>query len=804
MASVELTKSRKIQKKIQKEIPDKRMSILGDFFGINEEEREARVIDYMLDHYILNTGKTLEEKRKKAAEEIVKKGLYFYNIDTKNKDEDGKTEYDRLKAKYPGDFKSAVDKIVMAQEEKVVENLDAIIGAENSRDKLKYYYLDEIKKTEAFLNVMKARDTDELDSALDELEKETIGGFDKITNVSVQDVASGKNAEYYSDYKNAEEGAVSFLVNTIALKEWKDDVEKQALADLHRDALQKNSIFIHELYEEIKAVDYLTTSENFRKMRKEFEKLMKMADKLAIKKKYVSRREMTEYTKQTEKVLSLANYYLEHKTTINGRYAEDRVKMVRNLRKKLKTNISLDSTLYGSIQLEAADWASRDIFEEINRYDAIGIRNRDIFLGKHTPDEVEQAKSSFSLGRSAGYSISVFVMLNMGYKPEDILDNKKLIKDKAEIFEEVFTRCTRLNDEDKKWLAKQMYDGFKKADAFQDEAVKKIDFTKNPIHKDKYFAMMNGMSSAIFDVYQETNHVKEQVDKLYFEDKTLPNKTAADLHDYRRERYGIVNYINSEIFRMTDPYVQLKLDSNLSSNEFTTLINSGVKCKFLVDELKKAQQSNLSYTDYSALNYQTYDNFRTQANEYLGNYKDIFMSRPKESQAIADKIMDLSFFKNINVDLNNKRQWFSNMPQPSDIQSAALDAAFEAKAEKAIRHFENDDFDDADAVNNYERDAATIAVYNMFKMTGKHPVDPKTQKPMELEKAARALSGNKVFLKMIRNKDGDIFRHPLEVLKVLKSHEKLLKLANAMEGKKAQGAEFKAKPKAPGHNLPRA
>ena len=51
MASVELTKSRKKQKKIQKEIPDKRMSILGDFFGINEEEREARVIDYMLDHY---------------------------------------------------------------------------------------------------------------------------------------------------------------------------------------------------------------------------------------------------------------------------------------------------------------------------------------------------------------------------------------------------------------------------------------------------------------------------------------------------------------------------------------------------------------------------------------------------------------------------------------------------------------------------------------------------------------------------------------------------------------------------------
>ncbi len=804
MASVELTKSRKKQKKIQKEILDKRMSILGDFFDINEEEREARVIDYMLDQYILNTGKALDEKRKKTAEKIVKKGLYFYNIDTKNKDENGNTEYDRLKAKYPADFKSAVDKIVMAQEEKVVEDFDAIASAEKGRDIFKYYYLDEIKKNPAFINVMKAHDTDELDSALDELEKETIGGFDKITNVSVQDMASDKNAKYYPDYKRSEEGAVSFLVNTIALKEWKDDVEKQALADLHNEGLLKNSIFIHQLYEEIKGVDYLTTGENFRKMRKEFEKLMKMADKLAIKKKYVSRREMTEYTNQTEKVLSLANYYLEHKTKIDGRYAENRVKMVRNLRRKLKTSISLESTLYNTIALDASDWASRDIFEEINRYDAIGARNRRIFLGKHTPDEMELAESSFSLGRSAGYSISVFVMLNMGYKPEDILDNKKLIKDKAEIFEEVFTRCTRLNEEDKKWLAKQMYDGFKKADAFQDEAVKKIDFTKDPLYKDKYFAMMNGMTAAIFDVYQETNHVKEEVDKLYFEDKTLPNKTAADLHDYRRERYGIVNYINSEIFRMTDPYVQLKLDPNINSNECTTLINCGIKCKFFVDELKKAQQSDLSYTDYSALNYQTYDNFRTQANEYLGDYYRMFSSMPKESQAIADKIMDLSFFKDIKVDLNNRQQWFSNMPKPSDIERASADAAFEAKAEKAIKHFENDNFDDVDAVNNYERDAATIAVYNMFKMTGKHPVSPKSKEPVELEKAARALSSNKVFLKMIRAKNGDGFLHPHDVLEVLKSPEKLVKLANAMEGKKASGAEVKAKPKAPGHNLPRA
>ncbi|MCR4687133.1 MAG: hypothetical protein K5659_06145 [Lachnospiraceae bacterium] len=804
MASHVLNKSKKVQEKINKEVMDKRMDILGSFFDIDEENRESKILEYMLDHYIINTGKALEEKRKKRAEEIIKKDLYFYNIDTQTKDENGNTEYDRLKAKYPNSFKKAAEEMVMLQEDKRFEDFDIINEAENGRDVFKLYYLDEMKKNPAFLNVLKARDTDELDSALDALEKETIGGFENYSPIEPLEETAKKNAEASDKFKALEENNINFLMNEITEKEWKDEAEKYALTDLHHDGLQKNSIFIHELYDEIVGVDYLTTSSNFRKMRKEFEKLMKMADKLAIKKKYISQRERFEYTKQVKKVLSSANYYLEHKTKINSKYAENRVKMVRSLRKKLKTNIINESTLYNSVYFDAAEWANGDMLKEIYRYEPITVRNRDIFLGKHTPAEVEQAGSAFSLGRSAGYSISVFVMLNMGYNPEDILDNQKLHNEKAKVFDEVFTRCTRFNEDDKKWIAKQIYDGFKKADAFQDEAVKKIDFTKNPIHKDKYFAMMNGMSSAIFDVFQEMRRVKDEIYPMYLEDKTIPNKTAEDFYDYRRERFGIMNYFNSELFQMTAPHVQLKLDPNIDVNDRTNLVNNAIKCKFFVDCLKEAQKGDISYTEYSAMNYKDYEDFRSKAGEYLGDYNQMFASKPKEFQAIADSFLDLSFFKNVKIDLNNKEQIFSNVPNPEDIDKKAAEVAFISKAEKAIKHFENDNFDDIEAVDNYAKDAATIAVYNMFKMTGKHPVSPKSKEPMDLDKAAKALSGNKVFRKMIRTKNGDGFLHPHDVLKVLKSPNKLVKLANAMEGKKAPGAEVKAKPKAPGHNLPRA
>ena len=365
-------------------------------------------------------------------------------------------------------------------------------------------------------------------------------------------------------------------------------------------------------------------------------------------------------------------------------------------------------------------------------------------------------------------------------------------------------RCTSGTEEDKEWLARQMYEGFKKADAFQDETLKKIDFTKEEIFTDKYYAMMHNMSAVIFDVFQEMNHVLDKVENLYKEDETIPNKTEEEFYYYRRNRHGIINHLSDEITKMRSPYVQIKLDPKSSDGYYEELINHSVKCKFYMDLLKDTQQKGLPYTEASVPLSSVMDNFSVDADRYLWDYYKAYVMTADETSAIVDNIMDLSIYKNLKIDLNNKKQIFSNLPMPDDIKLLAADKKFIKSAEKAIRHFENDNFDDVEAVDNYVKDAATIAVYNMYRMTGKHPVDPKTQKPMELEKAARALSGNKVFLKMIRNKDGDLFRHPLEVLKVLKSPEKLVKLANAMEGKKAQGAEVKAKPKAPGHNLPRA
>lgn len=785
MASKTYEKSLKKQELIRQEAENLNRKLLEDFFDMEEEERKSKVLELMMDWYIINTGKALEKKRKKRAEEAVKRGLYNYNVDTKEKGEDGMTEYDRLKAKYPERFKDAIQKIINKDKDKRYEDFDAIMEAENYREAFNAYYLDELEANPAVRDVLNAHSTDELDQALIALETKTAGGFESITTSSMQNAAEELNAEHYKEYKSAEEKTIGNLVSELNTTEWKEDVEKYTLSDLHPEALKKNAAFIHELYDGISGVDYLTSSPNFRNMKKELVNLVKMADAMAAKKKFVSQRERTEYAKQTEKVLSLANVYLENKKDASSRYAQDRVKQVRDLRRKLKTNIHQNGIIYNSINIEVMDWASGDMFANINRYDAIGFRNRHLFLGKHTPGEVERSGSRFSLGRSAGYSISVFVMLNMGYKAEDILDKKKLHAEKAKVFDEVFKRCVRFNEEDKDWIAKQMYDGFKKADAFQDEALKKIDFTKEDVIKDKYFAMMNGMSAVIFDIYQERAYVEEQTEKLYREDQTLPNKTAENFYLYRRDRRGILGYLNNTLFKMTESYAQLKLDPVLPPEVNFEFINNAVKSRYYMNLLKEVQQKGLSYTEASAAEDSNMDYFLKTSVDYLGDYNTAFSAVPKESSVIADKIMNLSIFKDIKIDLNNKEQIFSNMPQPADIKRVAADVAFEKKALKTIKHFQNDTFDDVDSVNRYAKDAATIAVYEIFKSTGKHFADPKTNGPMDLNKAAKILSTNNVFLKMIKQKNGKGFRNPHVVLEDLRNPDKLVKLMNALHGKKA-------------------
>ena len=168
MASDIYNKSKKIQKQAEMDAENTKQILLENFFDMKEDNRESMVAEMMLNLYIVNTGKALDEKKKKTAEEIVMKGLYNYNIEN--------DEAERLKKKYPDMFNDKINNIVEHDlEERRFEDLDVILAKEDGKDTIRNLYLEELKKSQAYINVINARSTDELDDALAALKQKPLG-----------------------------------------------------------------------------------------------------------------------------------------------------------------------------------------------------------------------------------------------------------------------------------------------------------------------------------------------------------------------------------------------------------------------------------------------------------------------------------------------------------------------------------------------------------------------------------------------------------------------------------------------------
>ena len=158
--------------------------------------------------------------------------------------------------------------------------------------------------------------------------------------------------------------------------------------------------------------------------------------------------------------------------------------------------------------------------------------------------------------------------------------------------------------------------------------------------------------------------------------------------------------------------------------------------------------------------------------------------------------MDTSLFKNVkfNLDPNKPDEYITGLPMDAEILAAAKTEVFLQKAEKAVKRFENGKFETIDAVRNYAKDAAMIAVAELYRLSGSVPVDHKTKKPISLSNAAKRLEKNSDFQKMLRKKTGmKELKNPKTLIKDLRNPAKLQKIALIASGK-GLSADKKTKP----------
>ena len=767
MPSNILSDPEKIQKTYKEQADSLNESLRTDFFSRSVADREKDVSEMLLYYYIINTGKLLKEERNKRSIDVINN--YLSSI--------GETELDKRT------FNQYKNGLLSDDENNIFHDFDIVVNAPNGKEIFHDFYLDEIKKTEAFNNIMAAKNQQEVNAAISTAIADTEKGLGAFKNVKLPNVAEEYNAKTKKAYENSVLSVHRRIDRYFANNVWKNELKEYDFNDLHVSSIEKNAQLISNLYEELKSVDYKTSSPNFRSFKRELKNLKNLSEKYAKQGRIISIHEKTVYHELAKKVLDSADIYLLNKKKINSPYAKSRVEMVKSIKKRLNVNIHNINRASDSVNEELQANALGNKMKVIDKYAVINKDNRHVFLGKHKLSELNN--SAFSLGRSAGYSISVFVLMNMGYNINDIMDTTKLVKEKAQVFDDVLRRCKSYDPEDNKWLAKQMYDGFKLADKYLDQAYKKIDFSKNDFFQDENYALMHNLSVVSFDIYQEMQHIMDDMDKLADEDPTYDREKNPSFIDYRNQRKGIVVMIGDNIDKIREPMSQIKLDPSSEETMYLGLFKNAVGIKYLQEVLKENQNKDISYTDLTVQNNteirQMWD---LKLNNAVNDYTNILMKEKESTYELLDEIFSGNALKNVTFNPNAKNgKVISGLPTDKELVAMAEDHKFLRIAKKKLHHLENDTFSKVEDINNYSKDAAIVAVAEMYKLTGVRPVDAKTNKPISLETAGKRLAKNKSFQKLLHNKKSGKLKNPKTFANELKDKETIRKIARVVSGK---------------------
>ncbi|SEQ35027.1 hypothetical protein SAMN02910369_01621 [Lachnospiraceae bacterium NE2001] len=767
MPSSILSKSKNIQKNYKEQADSLNEKLQTDFFNQSVADREKDVSEMLLNYYIINTGKHLNEERKKRSYDAVYNYLSSIgetHLGKKHVDEYTKDIFDE-------------------DEDSIYHDFDVVVDAPNGKEVFQILYLDEIKKTDAFKNIITAKNQQELNVAINNAIAETEKGLGAFQNVKLPEVAEEYNAKARKHYDDkvirVHRRIDSYLADTV----WKNELKEYEFNDLHISSLEKNAQLIGDLYKELKSVDYKTSSPNFRSFKRELKNLKKLSEKYAKQGRVISMHEMSEYNKLARKVLEMSDVYLLNKKKINSPYARNRVEMVKSIKKRLSVNTQATISAADSVREELQTYAFGNKMKVIDKYAVISKYNRHVFLGEHKLSELYN--SAFSLGRSAGYSISVFVLMNMGYNINDIMDTTKLTKEKAQVFEDVLRRCKSNDPEDNKWLAKQMYDGFKLSDKYLDQAYKKIDFSRKDFYKDDNYALMHNLSIVSFDIYQEMHHVIDEMNKLADEDPTYDREKNPDFSYYRNQRKGIVSMMGDNIDKIREPISQIKLDPSSESVMYVELIKNAVGIKYLHDILKENQNKDISYTDLTVQkNAEVRDMWDTKLNNASYGYSKVLMNEKESTHELLNEILDGTVLNNVTFNPNAKDgKVISGLPTEKELALMAEDHKFLRIAKKKLHHLENDTFSSVEDVDHYVEDAAIVAAAEIYKLSGARPIDEKTNEPISLVTASKRLMKNKSFQKMLRNKKSGKYKNPKAFANEIKDKKTIRRLAYVVSGK---------------------
>lgn len=757
----------------------------ADFDKLSKQEKTQLIEDMLFNNYIAYMPERGDIQRVRAA--------INYQVEAGRKI--GIDDPDRIPDSSKN-INNVVKEIIDTLRKYTVSDYDVIMSQPDGKERIRNLYMDEIRKTDNYKRLVESPTKEDFLRNLVLSDEVTSKGITSITSVKLPNESKAVNDKYKEAF-------------TAEIKKKQRDTLKEAYGaqgvfgeegqdfrydNLSPENLKAHSAQIDELYRMVDGNNFWGGSKNnnYKNMLTKLKELKNLAAKNAKSGMTLSEKEAKEYLNLAEEVDKLAEKYLDNKTDINSPYAKARVDGVKELRRSLLPVIASVEPAIKNMKEEKIE----ELFgERTSMKDSISLKgvpdNENPFYGKKyaypltrgIPARLRQ----YSLSRGAGVSVAVMALAASGkYSFEDIMDPEKLHAEKAEAFDKVATAMKNQTPEDQKYLAETMYNGTKAAYNMLDEQIKKIDFNKPNIFRDKQFNMVTRMLHHCGDAEQEMKHCKEEILPLYQKDDPTIKKFEDILPVWSplqmvsktmEEQKEIAVRLVTEKTGLDKHAAQL-MTKTIELN--TTLKAMAEKQKTMKDTHFKDWFSPVERNEFASLG--TGDGYLAIQPKLSYLKKDT-----KLAENLAEELIEGGSFKDttLTTDMNTLKQSVNNMPDEKKMKAVAENGKFLKKINEAAERLSTKKYKEYD---DYKKDCAIVLFGQMYRAAGYNlPADVKTGKDVPLEKYVKMQMNNPIFEDLLKSeKSPGKYKAGNDIIRMAKDTNKLKKIIKESNDKYAK------------------
>ncbi|MCR5291984.1 MAG: hypothetical protein K6E28_03715 [Eubacterium sp.] len=752
-----------------------KLKLIDEAAVIDGEDKEKLVEDMILDTYIsyiatrnrYNTSEKINQNRMQA----------FKNVGINP----GDPIWAETGNQGVGKVGDAANKAYMAYSRNQITDLEAIMGAPHGRENIKNAYLDAIKNSDIYRNIMNANTRKGMIDALMALDHDAIRGMD----VAFPDVHMPKYAYILNDKRketlNKELADVRKEVVKAAFEgPLVMEMDEMGYNSLSPRKVKENAEQIDELYGIIKGNNYRGGSRNYKDMKDKLKELRDYTKKLAGYNTTIGEQDIVKYKKLADEFDTLADKYLMEKDNINSEYARTRVKGVKNAKLKVAASVvPVEEAIEGMIEGKTEELIG-DKLDVFDKY--IPYNDGNPFFGNKYRNKNElmlpfDAKG-YTLGRTGGISVAIMALAATGqFTLEDLMDPSRLVNEKAQMFDKVANAMKNSSKpENQKWIAEQIYKGQKATDKIFNDEIKNIDFSDpNPLQNSK-IAMVSYLQAARFDAEQELTRCCEAE---YVAVAQQDDPTIQGPQDIKISWSPLMNLTEAvRQMKREAPKAATEKDPEVLLDRLSKVMAAPVRIRMALDYMNKTKEEkgNIPYKDWFTIGgtpeyTQTYNGIPAVMSEKLGSVK----TEPNMVSNVMPKILDGTYLKDTKIvhDPENMTARIAyGFPSKERMMMDSKNVEFLKKTDAALRRLEQGNYPNK---KDFVMDSAYAVFGQMYREAGgKMPIDGATGRRMTLDDyMARQLKSG-TFERSLRSKQNPKqYTDPKNVAKMAKNPEKI-------------------------------